>query len=83
MLVRAKETCFRGGVRRRPGAVFEHEVGEGESLPASLEPVVSAGSSEEAPYAPALPLIEDDTVEVPGSIRRGRRPKSMRDYDVL
>lgn len=68
-MVKAKEMCFIGGSRRRPGQVFEYR---GKKLPKYLEPVEEMAKPEEGEESdPADELtklrrkLEDYGVKVP------------------
>lgn len=62
MLVRAKEMVFHDGSRRRPGSVFEYELGPGEVLPQYLTEV-SEAEKEAGVSAPASPEPEPHRVQ--------------------
>ena len=72
MLVRAKESCFIDGSRRRPGAEFEYEPGEGKSLPRFLESVA------DVPVPKAL--VPEGEMIIAG--KRARVPKTLHDHDA-
>jgi hypothetical protein len=73
MLVRAKEMCIVNGFRRRPGAEFEYELGEGKSLPKFLESVA------EVPQAKVL--RPGDEIMIAG--QKAKIPKTLQDHDHL
>ncbi len=72
MLVRAKETCFIDGSRRRAGAEFDYEPGEGEALPRFLESVAEVPVPRQ--LVPASDLV------IAG--KRARVPKTLHDHDA-
>jgi hypothetical protein len=86
MLVRAKQKCFVGGARRRPGELFDYE-----GLPAHyLEPVTEDSTGAPAPvagpetggtgFALPAPTTELESITIAGKVARiPKRPKDFLD----